>query len=78
MTRRSFDLVLFDSTRFAAILRVRFTLALLRFEGLLLRVAVRFFGLAMIASFVSGIPPRSSTLANLPVIRHAADPQALS
>jgi len=80
MTRRSFDFVFFDGARFAAILGLRFTLALvrfeeilLRFEGLLLRAAVRFFDLAMIASLVvSGIPAGSSTLADLSVIRHVA------
>jgi hypothetical protein len=58
MTRRGFDFVLFDGARFAAILGRRFALALLRFAELLLRVAVRFFDLAMTASsIVQGIPP---------------------
>jgi hypothetical protein len=85
MARRSFDFVLFlfdvarfAVARFAAILETRLTPAL-RFEELFLRVAMRFFDLAMIASFVaSGTPPRSSTLANLQVIRHAAERKALS
>src|SRR5690242_12806032 len=72
MTRRTFDLVLFDGAgdlvlfdgaRFAAILGARFAPALLRFEEPFLRVAVRFFDLAMTASlYRSEIPPRSSTL----------------